>query len=191
VTESPTQITIKVWTDALRDSDLAATDRHVAEVLASYCNWATGEGIRVSVARLERDTGRSESTVRRSIARLHQLGWFKYADANARGGRSMAARRRLNLPERVSPATPFSDETLAPATPFGTETLSPRNGKGVTGDAKPWRPRYPTNKDQKNTNGRPPWCGVCHEQTRMIEDPQTAEPTRCPNCHPRADARTA
>lgn len=27
---------------------------------------------------------------------------------------------------------------------------------------------------------RPPWCGHCHEPTRMIEDPETALPRRCP-----------
>lgn len=29
-----------------------------------------------------------------------------------------------------------------------------------------------------------PWCGQCRENTRMIEDPVTAIPHRCPACHP-------
>jgi hypothetical protein len=30
---------------------------------------------------------------------------------------------------------------------------------------------------------RPPWCGQCHESTRMLEDDE-GRPYRCPDCHP-------
>lgn len=31
---------------------------------------------------------------------------------------------------------------------------------------------------------KPPWCGKCDEQTRLMDDDS---PRRCPNCHPLAD----
>lgn len=36
--------------------------------------------------------------------------------------------------------------------------------------------------------GRPPWCGECDETTRMREKPDTGQPYRCPDCHPRCVA---
>lgn len=31
---------------------------------------------------------------------------------------------------------------------------------------------------------KPPWCGKCHEPTRLLDDDN---PRRCPNCHPLKD----
>lgn len=33
---------------------------------------------------------------------------------------------------------------------------------------------------------RPPWCGRCHEQTRIRQDDDGARVYRCPDCHPSA-----
>lgn len=33
---------------------------------------------------------------------------------------------------------------------------------------------------------KPPWCGTCHEQSRLTDEDN---PRRCPNCHPLKDAR--
>lgn len=39
---------------------------------------------------------------------------------------------------------------------------------------------------------RPPWCGVCDEDTRMILDPDSRRPSgRCPDCHPANVKNTA
>lgn len=34
--------------------------------------------------------------------------------------------------------------------------------------------------------GRPPWCGGCDEQTRMLGRYDGDTPSRCPHCHPLA-----
>jgi hypothetical protein len=31
---------------------------------------------------------------------------------------------------------------------------------------------------------RPPWCGHCHERTRLVEPEHDDKPYRCPHCHP-------
>lgn len=33
---------------------------------------------------------------------------------------------------------------------------------------------------------RPPWCGRCHETTRLVTDPESGRTGRCPDCHPRS-----
>lgn len=33
---------------------------------------------------------------------------------------------------------------------------------------------------------RPQSCGQCHPVTRMRENPETGQPSRCPDCHPNA-----
>jgi len=45
----------------------------------------------------------------------------------------------------------------------------------------------PRRRDEGAGSSRPPWCGECHERTRMLEDPETRDPLgRCPRCHPAA-----
>lgn len=38
---------------------------------------------------------------------------------------------------------------------------------------------------------RPAWCGACNEATRLLEDPETHVPRRCPTCHPSTRRDTA
>lgn len=40
------------------------------------------------------------------------------------------------------------------------------------------------------THRSTPWCGMCDERTRQIEDPDTGIPARCPACNPRARKAT-
>jgi hypothetical protein len=44
----------------------------------------------------------------------------------------------------------------------------------------------PSSAAQEAAQDRPDWCGACDRSTRLLEDPETHVPRRCPNCHPRS-----
>lgn len=44
----------------------------------------------------------------------------------------------------------------------------------------------PSRQARGGGKGRPEWCGVCEEVTRLVEDPSTGRQRRCPDCHPLA-----
>lgn len=51
-------------------------------------------------------------------------------------------------------------------------------------DAARWKRDRPSGSRHKaTTTPRPPWCGICREQTRLREN-EDGLPYRCPDCHP-------
>jgi hypothetical protein len=47
----------------------------------------------------------------------------------------------------------------------------------------------PSSAAQETAQDRPEWCGACDRATRLLEDPQTHVPRRCPTCHPKSSRK--
>lgn len=91
-------------------------------------------------------------------------------------GRSVLVREASRLaglgwtPERLQAAVRGHDWTGA------------RSGAVVT-----WLRDLDAPEDEPQAaHGRPEWCGECDDTTRMVSEPQTGAPVRCPRCHPLA-----
>jgi hypothetical protein len=82
------------------------------------------------------------------------------AERQRRRREAMSSRRDKDVTHAVSHTTPTR-------TSYGST-----NG----------RARDPAAAARSPNNPKPPWCGVCDQQTRQTGDP----PGRCPTCHPLA-----
>lgn len=64
------------WIRGIRDSQLTATAKHVAHVLATFMDGETGECF-PSRGRVALGVGRSPSTVTRALRELEREGWIE------------------------------------------------------------------------------------------------------------------
>ncbi|WP_188316305.1 helix-turn-helix domain-containing protein [Solihabitans fulvus] len=203
-----------VW--ALRDAPIPRDRRDapsLALTLVGLANHASPDGTDAfpAVSTLMRYTRLSESTVRRALDTLHELGLItpsdpavivakiKRADRRPQGWNLAVHKRYPQNDDRVSPRHPADQHGVS--TP--SDGVSTRTERGVTvtpetslnrPENRPSRERAPKGA---RTAGMPPVCGRCDARE---SDPITARviwldadhtrSQRCPRCHPHATTGT-
>ena len=96
--DGPRLAAVYEWRDLTRQSDLEQTSKHVALILALHMD-RSGETF-VGPARIARETGLHERTVRRCLAALCASGWLRIA---IQGGAPKGLRRTANVYACVIP----------------------------------------------------------------------------------------
>jgi DNA-binding transcriptional MocR family regulator len=160
-TDPPAPVPIFEWQRALRQRELPASVHHVGLTLSTYAN-RDGSRAHPSVARLERDTGRSKRTVLRALKELRHRGLITRTFRRRQSGRlGLADEYQLTLPQRVPPQHLVTDsEQVSPEHPvtdsLPAERVPPATRTGATSD----------------TNG-------CHLSTPTTPVPPLEDHSRC------------
>jgi hypothetical protein len=172
-----------VWRDALRESGLDATARHVAHVLSTYMDgrgrcWPSRETLAAAV-------GLSVRTVERAVQRLEAVGWLRVE--RTEGGRHRTNTYEALLPQTASQRRRLEWETASSTT--GNGVIDDRNGvtgvaqktskktseSGAPSDAAPLSGSASSARNNKYPEGE---CERCHE-TRALVDPDSHYCAEC------------
>lgn len=130
------------WRSAVCQSDLTATQRHVALTLSLYMNERGGSAF-PGAKRLADDTSLHVSTIRRSLKELADLGWLELRQQGGVKGE----RKRANEYVATRP-DPTLDDVAPPAQDDGSQTTT-----GSTGRTTPRPPRTrPLAQDDPSTS---------------------------------------
>jgi hypothetical protein len=158
-----------------------------------------------SLSELARITGWKLTAVKKYLGELERLGWLIRDQPPVKLQRSEKARTKYTVripgePPDVSGLSRSPDDLEDGMSALSRSPDDHGLGRHATGARSP---RDHKTEGQKKHNGaraadgrkpstrraatptppRPPWCGICHEQTRMREN-KDGLPYRCPGCHP-------
>jgi hypothetical protein len=155
--------------DGLVPSEVAAqygTPEWVTRLTAAGL-WETVPGGHYMPRYLGDNPSRERVLAERSLKAERQQRWLE-KQHNASPGRRRVS-RRSSSPSSGASGDGQKDAALPPS-------LTGRKGgaRASPADAAQAPP------------GKPPWCGKCHEPTRLLGDDN---PGRCPDCHPLKDER--
>lgn len=132
------------WRSAIAESDLPATTRHVLLTLSTYMNERGGSAYPGS-ARLAKDSGLHQSTVKDHLKSAADLGWIRILrkGGSPKEGQRMATEYAAAVPGVVG--TRWSDPSDRGSSPRGpgvqdapiTPVITPKNSRGASQNDKP------------------------------------------------------
>lgn len=199
-------MSVRVMTWVFEHSKSTGNDRLVLLAIADRAN-DEGTDAWPSIETLAGKTRASESTVKRSIRRLVELGELDVIEVGT-GRRSSRYRvavegGQIDTPSeggqfdrgvtreppggsRVTPDTSLRPKTPQPPASGGRDADSEQTKLNHCGRHVKHRASCPDCVARLTASrAKPKWCGECNETTRLLEDPVTAMPLgRCPFCHP-------